>query len=50
LEFPWVKQIGSEGTLKLKCIYCEKCGANGPWGVEKGTKNLQRSSLKDHDN
>ena len=49
LEFPWVKQIGVEGAIRLKCTYCEKFKASGLWEVGEGSKTLQRSSLSDHD-
>ena len=44
-KYPWVRPIDVLEQTQLKCIFCEKFKASGPWGVEKGLVNLQNSRL-----
>ena len=47
-KYPWVRPIDVLGQTRLKCIFCEKFKASGPWGIGKGSVNLQNSGLRKH--
>ena len=47
-KYPLVRPIDFLGQTQLKCIFCEKFKASGPWGVGKGSVNLQNSGLLKH--
>ena len=39
-KYPWVRPIDVLSQTRLKCIFCEKFKASGPWGIGKGSVNL----------
>ena len=47
-KYPWVRPIDVLGQTRLKYIFCEKFKASGPWGVGRGSVNLQNSGLLKH--
>ena len=34
-KYPWVRPIDVFGQTQLKCIFCRKFKASGPWGLKK---------------
>ena len=47
-KYSWIRAIDVLDQTQLKCIFCQKFRASGPWGVRKGSVNLQKFRLLKH--
>ncbi|KAH7294328.1 hypothetical protein KP509_28G067100 [Ceratopteris richardii] len=47
-EFPFLKLIVDGDEEKMKCIWCETCKIDGPWGKGNGCKSIMKGAIRKH--